>query len=271
MTAASALARASAARRADSRTSQRSISSSASGTPWARYSASTRSYHSRARGTSPRRAATQPRLWRTWVAASAWPIDSWSSSARRKSASAARERAAVDLEHAAVAQQARLPQRVARAAERRERLAVALQGLVEAPELLQDHRALALHLRALVAVQHRLGRFQRGERLGRLARPASRPATRLMRATAARRVQPAVLGDRDRAPQVLDGGAGVPELDRGQPERALGGRAGLVVGGGRERVRRRAAGPRGRRRRRGGPLRRRASSTVAMNGAYVAP
>ena len=40
-------------------------------------------------GTSPRRAATQPRLWRTWVAASAWPIDSWSASARRKSASAA--------------------------------------------------------------------------------------------------------------------------------------------------------------------------------------
>ena len=85
----SAAARASAARRADSRTSARSISSSASGTPCSRYSASTRSYQPSASGTSPRRAASQPRLWRTWVAASAWPIEACSSSARVKSAWAA--------------------------------------------------------------------------------------------------------------------------------------------------------------------------------------
>ena len=256
-TAASAFARASAARRADSRTSQRSMSSSASGTPWARYSASTRSYQSSASGTSPRRAATQPRLWRTWVAASAWPIDSCSSSARRKSRLGGAQRAAVDLQDAAVAEQARLPQRVARAAERGQRPAVALERLVE-PARAAAGSARAASASAREPWPSSAGTARSASTSASSIEPCSVSAQeRLMRASPAaaqagrrpRRSRPPAAGARPRASASPSSIAARPSA-RSAVERASGPR--------RRRARARPAGARpGRRRRRGGrPLRR---------------
>ena len=227
-TAAAAFARASAARRADSSTSQRSMSSSASGTPWARYSASTRSYQlqrrrdvAAARGDPAEVVADLGRGQRLADRPRAAP--------RRaaKSASAARQRAAVDLQHAAVAQQPRLPQRVAR----RGGTSPAAAGSPPAPR--RGARAAAGSPRAAPAsapAPRPPGPAPRAR-----PRPAPRRSSpcsvsasdRLMRASAGAPLQPALRGDRHRAPQVLDRGVRVAELDRRQPERALGRRARL--------------------------------------------
>ena len=101
---------------------------------------------------------------------------------------------------------------------------VALQRLVE------PSRAAAGSSRAAPASAR--GRARRAPAARARPPPAPRAIVprcvsaheRLIRASPARRASPPSSADRHRAPQVRDGRVGVAELDRGQPQRPLGGR-----------------------------------------------